>query len=156
MLARIGRLRMLRGLPFSNVLDLWSGHSCSSSPGSGPPRGSCSWVSSCSSGPTSFSCEPIWCMCAHEWSARCPRWKCLCKWIPDDHVMMHRWYKWSLLQGSQHHPRTSNPTKHLLHFTLQVTFMVNQQANKMLQRYTKHPFSTFNLCITIYNLFIHF
>ena len=29
MLARIGRLRMLRGLPFSNVLGLWSEHSCS-------------------------------------------------------------------------------------------------------------------------------
>jgi len=63
---------MLRGLPFSNVLGLWSGHSCSSSLGSGPPRSSCSWVSSCSLGPTSFSCEPVWCMCAHEWSARYP------------------------------------------------------------------------------------
>ena len=62
---------MLRGLPFSNGIGLWSGHSCSSSPGSGPPRGSCSWVSSGSSGPTSFSCEPVWCMCAYEWSARC-------------------------------------------------------------------------------------
>jgi len=63
---------MLRGLPFSNVLGLWSGHSCSSSPGSGPPGSSCPWVSSYSSGPTSFSCEPEWCMCVHEWSARCP------------------------------------------------------------------------------------
>jgi hypothetical protein len=22
--------------------------------------------------PTSFSCEPVWCMCVHEWSVRCP------------------------------------------------------------------------------------
>jgi len=63
---------MLRGFPFSNVLDMWSGHSYSSSLGSGPPWSSYSWVSSRSSGPTSFSCEPVWCMCAHEWSARCP------------------------------------------------------------------------------------
>ena len=63
---------MLRGLPFTNVLGLWSGHYYNSSPGSGPPTSSYSWVSSCSSYPTSLSCEPVWCMCAHEWSARCP------------------------------------------------------------------------------------
>ena len=31
---------MLRGLPFSNVLGLWSGHSCSSPSGSSPPGSS--------------------------------------------------------------------------------------------------------------------
>ena len=42
---------MLRGLPFPNVLGLWSVHSCSSPSGSGPPESSCSWVSSYSSVP---------------------------------------------------------------------------------------------------------
>ena len=156
MLAKIGRLRMLRGLLFSNVLGLWSGHSCSSSPGSGPPRGSCSWVSSWSSGPTSFSCEPVWCRCAHEWSARCAG----CNVYTRGYQMTMTWciddFKWSFLQGSQHHLRTCNHTKHLLHSLLQVVLMVNQHAHKMLQRYTKHPLTLFNLCITIYNLFIHF
>ena len=167
---------MLWGLPFSNVLGLCSRHSCSSSPGSGPPKSSYTWVSSCSSGPTSFSCEPVWCTCAHEWSARCPgcnayasgyqmtmTWcivdigvQCLCKWVPDDHDMVYRWHRWSFLQGSQHHPRTCNQIKHLLHSLLQVAFMVNQQTNMTLQRYTKHHFILFNLCITIHNLFIHF
>jgi len=124
MLAWIGRLRMLRGLPFSNVLGLWSGHSCSSSPGSGPPRGSCSWASSCSSVSTSFSCEPVWC----TWvECEMPGVQCLCKWVTDDYDMVHRWYRWSFLQGSQHHPRTCNRTKHLLYSLLQVVIMVNQQ-----------------------------
>ena len=95
---------MLRGLPFSNVLGLWSGHSCNSSPGSGPPRSSCSWVSSCSSGPTLFSYEPVWCRCAHEWSARCPglnaharEYQMTMTWCMDDLC--------NYLQGSQHHPK---------------------------------------------------
>ena len=106
-LARVGRLRMLRGLPFSNVLGRWSGHSWSSSPDSCASGGSCSWISSGSSGPTSFSCEPVWCMCAHEWSARCPS-GCSYEEVPKDHDMMPRWHTWSCaLQGGQHHPRTT-------------------------------------------------
>ena len=114
---------MLRGLPFSNVLGRWSGHS---------------WISSGSSGPTSFSCEPVWCMCAHEWSARCPS-GCLYEKVPKDHDMMHGWYTWSCsLQGSQHHPRTYNGIKHLLHSLLQiVSYQVQPATHMMLQRYTK-------------------
>ena len=82
---------MLRGLPFSNVLGLWFGHSCSSSPDSGPPWSSYSWTSSCSSGPTSFSYKPVWCMGADEWSARCQgcntyasRYQMTMTWCIDD------------------------------------------------------------------------
>ena len=155
-LARIGRLRMLRGLPFSNVLGLWSGHSCSSPSGSSPPGSSCSWVFSCSSGPTSFSCEAVWCMCAHEWSARClgcNAFAMLMQVKMEDYDMVHMWHRWLILQGSQHHPRAWSQIKYLLHSLLQMVFRVNQQTNMMLQRYTKHPFIPFNLCITIHTLF---
>jgi len=136
-LARIERLQILRGLPFSNVLGLWSRHSCSSSPSSDTPRGSCSYASSCSSGPTLFFCEPVWCMCAHEWSARCPS-GCLYEKVPNDNDMMHRWFNWSCsLQGSQHHPRTCKHTNHLFPFLLQIILKYHQQTHKMLQRYTK-------------------
>ena len=47
-------------------------------------------------------------------------------------------------------PNTYNQIKHLLHSLLQVVLMAIQQANMMLQRYTKHPFSPFISCITRY------
>ena len=53
--------------------------------------------------------------------------------------MVQRRHRKILLQGSQHHPRTCKQNKHLLHSLLQDVSMVNQQANMMLQRYTKHP-----------------
>ena len=118
---------MLRGLPFSNVLGRWSGHSCNSSPGSYASGGSCSCISSGSSGPTSFSCEPVWCIYAYEWSVRCPS-GCLYEKVPKDHDMMHGWYTWSCSsQGMQHHPRTGTWVKHLLHSLLQIFFKCNQQ-----------------------------
>ena len=136
--ARIGRLRMLRGLPLSKVLGLWSGHSCRSPSGSSPPGSSCSWVSSCSSSPTLFSYEPVWCMCAHERSAVMLEVQCLCKSNHDDHDMVHRWSKKLFMQGSQRHPRTHiQILKHLLH-SLLLVIIINQQAIRMLQRYTKH------------------
>ena len=146
---------MLRGLPFSNVLGRWSGHSCSSSSDSCAFGGSCSWISSGSSGPTSFSCEPVWCMCAHEWSARCPS-GCLYEKVPKDHDMMHRRFNWSCsLQGSQHHLRVGNRIKHLLHSLLQIFFKCNQQPISCFKDTPNPFFILFNLYITIINyLFI--
>ena len=78
-----------------------------------------------------------------------PRVQCLCKWVPNVHDMVHKGIGGIFfLQGSQHHPRTCTQIEHLLHSVLQIAFMVNQQANMMLQRYTKHPFILFNLCTT--------
>ena len=129
---KIGRLRMLRGLPLSKVLGLWSGHSCRSPSGSGPPGSSCSWVSSCSSGPTSLSCEPVWCTCSWV-ECKMLEVQSLCKSIQDDHDMGHGWSKKLFLQGSQHHPRTCNHSKASIAFS-----SINQQAIGVLQRYTKH------------------
>jgi len=146
---------MLRGLPFSNVLGLWSGHPCSSSPGSDTPRGSCSCTSSCSPGPTSFSCEPVWCMCAREWSARCPG----CNAHAREYQMTMTWCIHGLdghLQGSQHHPRACKNTKHLIPSFLQIVPKCNQQTHKMLQIYTKPPFILLNPYITIHRFFSHF
>ena len=140
---------MLRGLPFSNVLDLWCGHSCSSSPSSDTPRGSCS------SGPTSFSCEPVWCMCAHEWSARCPS-GCLYGKVPNDHDMMHRWSNLSCsLQGSQHHPRTCNT---LIIYSLLFYKLSSSITSKLTKCFkdTPNPFIVFTPYITIRSFFIHF
>ena len=155
MLARTGRLRMLRGLPFSNVLGLWSEHSCSSSLGSGPPRGSCSWFSSCSSGPTSFSCEPVWCMCAHEWSARCPgcnahtRWyQMTMTWCIDD-LGGHFYKVFNIIQEQA----ITLSIYYLLLYKLPSSVTSHSQdASKIHQT----PFILLNLYITIHNFFIHF
>jgi len=131
---------MLWGLPFSNMLGLWSGHSYSSF----------SWLWSSKKFlllglPLLLGSHLVLlraCM-THGCSwveCEMPGVQCLCKWVPDDHDMVHKWHRWLLLQGSQHHPRACIQIKHLFHSLLQVVFMVNQQAHMMLQRYTKHFF----------------
>jgi hypothetical protein len=103
---------MLRGLPRSNELRRWSGHSWSSSTASSSACASCAG-SSCGtfSAATDSSCDPVM-------MHRC---KWLCKWyIRWDSI----WWSWlhaiqmnmfsfirqsrckTLLLGSQYHPRT--------------------------------------------------
>jgi len=147
---------MLWGLPFSNVLGRWSRHSCSSSPDSCASGVSCSWISAGSSGPTSFSYEPVWCMCAHEWSARCPN-GCLYEKVPKGHDMMRRWFNWSCsLQGSRHHPRVSSWIKHLVHPLLQLFFKCNQQPTWCFKDTPNPTYSIQPIYTTIHNFLYSF
>jgi len=142
---------MLRGLPLSKVLGLWSGHSYSSPSRSGHSGSPCSCVSSSSSGPTLFSCEPIWCMCAREWSARCPRcnayvryYKMIVTWCIDKYIQTPSpvemsskgWNHKLLYKVVNIIQEYVTKVKHLLHSLLQV--IINQPVIIVLQRYTKH------------------
>jgi len=66
-----------------------------------------------------------------------PGVQCFC----NDYDMVHKRHRKILLQGSQHRPRTCKQNKYLLHSLIQVVIIINQQADMMLQRYTKHHLS---------------
>jgi hypothetical protein len=134
---------MLQGLPHSNELGWWSGHSWSSSTASSLACTSCAG-SSCGtfSAATVYSCDPVMmhrCMWLCKWYIR---WDVIWwSWLHAIQINMFSFIRQcrckTLLLGSQHHPRTCTiSTCYLLHSLLPLTTTMHPNYHKATNRCT--------------------